>query len=144
MMTMKRCKWTNELSIGNINIDNDHEKLIEVHNDLYDLIELKNSHKEFSEILSNMTDYVLIHFKKEEVYMEEFEYPKLKEHKQYHSNYIYKVAMYNIDLLGTNPPEPKEIIEFIEKWWVNHIMKIDRDYENYKKETGSDAKYGAF
>ena len=144
MMIMEKMNWTNELSIGNINIDNDHKKLIEVYNDLFDLIELNKNREEFAKILSKMTDYVLKHFKKEEFYMEEFKYPKLTEHKNYHYDYSYKVAMYNVYLLSTNSPEPKEIMEFLKKWWTNHILNIDMEYENYKKETESDATYNAF
>lgn len=91
-----------------------------------------------------MTDYSLKHFKKEEAYMQELNYHKLTKHKMYHRDYIYKVAMYNVDLLSVNPPDPKEIVEFLAEWWTNHIMKIDMDFENYKKETGKDANYSAF
>jgi hemerythrin len=49
--------------------------------------------------------------------------------------------MYNVDLLGINPPEIKEIINYIYIWWVDHILKIDKKYEDYKKEIHSDVKY---
>lgn len=143
-MNLEKIIWRNELSIGNVDIDNDHKKLLEAYSDLVDLIELNGSRQEFSEILSKMTDYTLQHFKKEEAYMEEFAYPKLKEHKKYHSDYKYKVAMYNVDLLSNNPPDPKEIIKFLEKWWVNHILNNDLDYENYKKRILSAAEYSLF
>jgi hemerythrin-like metal-binding protein len=143
-MNLKKIIWKNELSIGNVNIDNDHEKLLEVYNDLVDLIELNGNREEFARILSLMTDYVLKHFKKEEAYMQELSYPKLTEHKQNHRDYSYKIAMYNVDLMGINPPEPREIIQSLEKWWVNHIMKSDLDYENYKKKNQSNAKYSTF
>ena len=76
--------------------------------------------------------------------MQELSYPKLTEHKQNHKDYSYKVAMYNVDLMGINPPEPREIIQFLEKWWTNHIMNSDLDYENYKKKIQSNAKYSTF
>ena len=140
-MDFKKIEWSNNLSIGNTNIDDDHKKLFEIYNNLIDLIELNKSRKEFAEILSKMTDYALKHFKKEEIYMHEFSYPKLAEHQKYHRDYKYKVAMYNVDLLGTNPPRPEEIINFLKKWWLNHIMNSDVEYENYKKEIKSDTKY---
>ena len=126
-MNLEKLEWSNNLSIGNTNIDNDHKKLIKIYNDLIDLIELDRNREEFAKILSKMTDYVLKHFKKEETYMQEFSYPKLTEHKQYHRDYSYKVAMYNVNLFGINPPEPREVIKFFEKWWTNHIMNSDLD-----------------
>jgi hemerythrin len=49
--------------------------------------------------------------------------------------------MYNINLLGANPPEPREIIKFLKTWWINHILKSDADYENYKNKIKSDVNY---
>ena len=133
--------WTSELSIGNLNIDNEHQKLIGIINDLVDLVVLDGSREKFAEILSNLTDYVLIHLKKEEKYMKKIGYPKLKEHIQEHRDYSYKIAMYNIDLIGSNPPNPKEIIEYLKNWWKDHILNNDMDYEKYKNNIESDAKY---
>jgi len=140
-MSEKKKIWTNELSIGNTGIDNDHKKLIEIINNLVDMIELGGSREEFAKILTDMTDYSLKHLKKEEIYMEEFDYPKLTEHKISHREYIFKVAMYNVDLLGNNPPNLNEIVQYLEKWWTNHILIYDMDYENYKKAIKSDTIY---
>ena len=115
-----------------------------MYNDLVDLIEQNKNREEFAKILSKMTDYVLKHFKQEELYMQELSYPKLTEHQQYHRDYAYKVAMYNVDSLSANPPDPKEILEFLEKWWKNHILNVDIDYENYKKKNELDISYRTY
>jgi len=140
-MNLGKIIWRNELSIGNNAIDNDHKKLLEIYNDLVDLIKLNRSREEFAKILSKMTGYTLNHFKKEESYMQQFAYPKLAEHKKYHRDYSYKVAMYNVDLLSVNPPDPIEITIFLEKWWTNHILNNDVDYESYRKKIQSATKY---
>lgn len=141
MEKLARMRWSDELSIGNMNVDRDHKKLIEIYNDLVDLIELGKNREEFAIILSKLTDYTLTHFRKEEDYMEKFSYPDLSEHKNHHVDFMYKVAMFNVDLLSTNPPEPKNIINFVEKWLTQHIMKNDADYEKYKNEIQSEAIY---
>ncbi len=138
--TNKVLIW-DRLSIGNPDIDNDHKKLLEIYIDLFDLIEQKKSLEEFAKILSKMTDYSLIHFKREESYMESLAYPNIKEHKDFHKYYIYKVAKYNFDLFRNNPPDPEEILKFIKEWWVNHILKIDSQIENYKKENALNFDY---
>jgi len=141
METTRKVILWDRLSIGNPEIDNDHKMLLEIYNDLVDLIEFKKSREEFAKILTKMTDYSLGHFKKEEKYMEYISYPKLKEHRDFHRNYIYKVSMFNVDLLGTNPPNPEEIIDFLKKWWINHILKFDLQFETFKKENELDVKY---
>jgi hemerythrin len=141
MENLKKGIWSNKLSIGNADIDNEHKKLLEILDDLSELIESKKDREEFAIILTKMTNYSLNHFKKEEEYMRNLSYPKLAEHKSYHRDYVYKVAMDNVDLLGINPPDPKEIIEFLGKWWTNHILSQDISYERYKNENQPDLLY---
>jgi len=141
MENLEKLIWTDELSIGNTDIDIVHKSLVNIYNDLIEYAESKRNRKEFAMILSKMTNYSLVHFKKEEEYMQKFSYPELTEHRRLHIDYIYKVAMYNANLLGINPPEIKEVINFIGNWWVDHILKIDKKYEDYKKEIHSDVKY---
>ncbi len=141
MENVKKIVWTHELSIGNEDIDNDHNKLLDIFNDLVELIEYKKDRQEFAKILTKLTDYSLNHFKKEEEYMRKMDYPFLSEHKNYHRDFIYKVAMYNVNLLKTNPPDPKEIISFLEEWWTNHILIHDFDYEHFKNKIQSNLTY---
>lgn len=141
MEKLERLRWSDELSFGNVNVDRDHKKLIEIYNDLVDLIELDKNREEFAIILSKLTDYTLSHFRKEEDYMQKFSYPELSEHKNHHVDFMYEVAMFNVDLLSSNPPEPKSIIKFVDKWLTQHIMKNDADYEKYKNEIQSNAIY---
>jgi len=99
MDNLKKRIWTSKLSIGNEDADNEHKKLLGIFDDLVEFIEnKKDNREEFAEILSKMTDYSRNHFKNEEEYMKKMSYPKLAEHKNYHRDYIYKVAMYNVNL----------------------------------------------
>lgn len=137
----KKRIWTNKFSIGNTKIDNEHKKLFEVYDDLVEFLVYKNDREEFAKILTRMTNYSLNHFKNEERYMRKMNYPKLQEHENYHRRYIFEVAMYNVDLLSSTPPNPKDIIKFLKKWWTNHIMIHDNRYEHYKKEIKYDLPY---
>ena len=107
MKTQKQINWSEDLSIGNNDIDEVHKNLIDIYNELIVYIETKENRDKFALILSKMTDYCLMHFKKEEEYMKKLGFPDFKMHKNYHKDYIYKVAMYNIDLKGIDPPEIK-------------------------------------
>ena len=116
MDTIVKIRWSNELSIGNVDIDNVHSRLIEIYNDLVEHAETNGNRENFAVILSKMTDYSLVHFKKEEAYMQAMSFPELAKHRGFHRDYIYKVAMFNVDFLGGNPPSCNEIINFLKKW----------------------------
>ena len=138
---MEKIIWSGDFSIGNTDIDIVHKEWVNIYNDLIEYTESKENREAFAMILTKMTEYSLMHFKKEEEYMQKLNYPDLSDHKRLHKDYSYKVAMYNIDLLGVNPPSINEIISFIDNWLIDHILKIDKKYEDYKKEIHSDVKY---
>lgn len=143
-MKLNKIEWSNKLSIGNDNIDLDHKRLFVIYNDLIDLVSTNWNRVEFARILNDMTDYALSHFKKEEVYMQEFGFPDFAEHKKEHEAYLYKISTYNFNLLGIHAPEPQEVLDFLEAWWQSHVMQSDKLYEQYKKLIKSEAKYIPF
>lgn len=141
MEIFEKINWGTELSIGNLSIDNDHRKLIEIYNHLVELTKSKGRRDEFAEILTDLTEYSLYHFQREEDYMNKMSYPKLDQHISYHRDYIYKVAMFNYKLMGVDPPKLEVIIIFLSKWLEQHILISDKDYETYKNIIDTDATY---
>jgi len=115
--------------------------LFSIYNDLIDFDESKRNREEFAIILSRMMDYCLMHFKKEEAYMEKFYFPENIIHKKSHKDFIYKVAMYNVQLKEMNSPEIEEVKLFLKNWLLIHILKSDKKYEDFKKEIQADVKY---
>jgi hemerythrin len=138
---MEKISWSNDFSIGNPDIDIVHKDWINICNDLIEYNESKGNREAFAMILTKMTEYSLMHFKKEEEYMQKLNYPDLADHKRLHKDFSYKVAMYNIDLYGVNPPSINEVISFIDNWLIDHIVINDKKYEDYKKKIQSDVKY---
>jgi len=133
--------WSDAFSIGNEQIDKDHQQIIEILNKLIDLNQKKINQKKFAEILWMMMEYSIHHFKKEEDYMQKLQYPKLKEHIGLHALYINKVSIYSNEFSNSNPPNIEEIIGFLDKWWINHIQNTDTEYETFKKNKGLDVIY---
>jgi len=52
--------WNNNLSIGNVKIDEDHKRMVNICNELIDYVQSPNNKRdEFARLLSSMTDYSL-------------------------------------------------------------------------------------
>ncbi len=132
MHDLEKINWIEFLSIGNNGINKDHKVLIDICNELIDLILLGNNREEFAIILSKLSDYTLIHLKKEEHLMQKHAYPQVSSHISEHINLMYKVAKFNFDFYSNNPPKPKEIIRLIKTWLNEHVMKCDAEYEIFK------------
>lgn len=126
-------RWTEELSIGNPHIDEEHARIIELYNELTDILASQPyDNSKFAAILNGLFDYSFYHFRREERYMQLFEYPDLNAHKEQHKAYILHVSQMNARFFSANPPNPADILAFLGNWWSNHIQQTDQLYERYK------------
>jgi len=133
MEKYEKIVWGPHFSVDNPEIDNEHKELISVYNELIDFIRMDEGRSGMAKILSELTDHCLKHFHREEEYMDRLDYPLAETHKKFHREFIYKVSLFISYLLSDHPPQPDEIVDFLNNWWYVHIQKYDRDYENYKK-----------
>lgn len=134
-MKNQRLYWNTKFIIGNEILDKDHNHLFSIYNSLYDCISAEKGNNEFAEILSAMTDYSIMHFSKEEEYMQLIKYPHIKIHQKHHKDYIRRVAMFNHKFLSDEPAASRDVLSFLKNWWTEHILVQDKKYESYKRKT---------
>ncbi len=129
-------KWDDKFSVGISMIDEEHKKLIGILNKAIFANEQSDNKKELHEVLEEMTKYALGHFKTEEDYMREFNYPEYKYHSEEHSNFVNKTLAYFDRVVKGDYHVSNELIEYLKKWLVNHIQVTDRQYIDCFKENG--------
>ncbi|MGE0078571.1 MAG: bacteriohemerythrin [Bacteroidales bacterium] len=129
-----RLKWSDDLLFHEGSIDRDHQKIFELINEIIELEVLHPRSIEFAVILSKLSDYGLKHFKKEEALMQKYNYPRYKEHREIHMDYIYHISMFNLNFKSANHAEPEEVILYVKDWWYNHILGMDKELGNFIKQ----------
>ncbi|MFZ5945773.1 MAG: bacteriohemerythrin [Bacillota bacterium] len=123
-------KWKEEYRIGVDLIDEQHQKLFEIANNVYEL--LKNDlyidkYDKVVEILEELKDYTVFHFKSEEAYMMQEGYKKIFSHKMEHDDFIAKINDINLEELDENQDQHiMEILDFVVKWIDKHILERDK------------------
>lgn len=134
-------QWDDSWRIGNSSIDYDHQMLVNITNQLWDLkSNPRTSKADVGRILAQLVDYVKRHFAREEKIFLESNYPLKKEHMAMHKELtkvvedIATVYQREPDLLNLD-----EIMAFLKSWLMDHIAKHDRGYQPYIK---TDAKQG--
>ncbi len=85
------------------------------------------------EVLREMTNYALTHFKTEETYMIEFNYPQYQDHKDEHHDFAMKTIAYLDKVIKGDYQIANDILEDLKSWLVNHIQVTDRKYIDYFK-----------
>lgn len=123
----KNFGWKNIYSVNNMKIDQEHKQLFDIAKEAFQTVEDENRSKKIKEILTDLYEYMKTHFKDEEQYMQEVEYPYLEEHKVLHKDII---SLLN-EFVKTAPSIEaslfeKELARMIDITLVQHIIQEDR------------------
>lgn len=121
--------WKSEYNIGNLKIDQEHQKLFSLARKAL-LLNSKSSKDEIEQlklIIKELYTYVGVHFENEEAYMLSIKYPELPSHKEIHKN-ILNMLNSLIKELNTLELEviEKKLYDFIEEYFINHIITEDK------------------
>lgn len=131
MVVAEKLIWTEDVSMYNAKLDEQHKYIFELVNQIIEIERLYPKSEQFAEILSKISDYGLQHFRMEESLMQELQYPKLDEHKKDHNRYLHSVAMFNINFKDVNHTDPASVLRFVRGWWHGHIMGRDLDFSRF-------------
>jgi len=133
-------KWKEAFSCSIPEIDKQHIKLFEIGSELYSIATSKDGLDHYDEImgiLNELKNYTVEHFKYEEIFMAEHNYPGFLEHKREHKNFISKILeLENKEIDDNQSKVTLDIIEFIATWIQNHILKNDHKYKAYLLDKG--------
>lgn len=123
-------QWKEEYSLGLSSIDEQHKKLFEIANTAYDLLKDKliiDKYDRIIEIIGELQEYTVYHFKTEEEYMQSIGYKKFLSQKAAHNDFLEKMQNIDLDKIDNNQNKYLlEILDFIGDWLVNHIIKQDK------------------
>lgn len=132
-------QWNDAWRVGNSAIDYDHQMLVNITNQLWDIKRNpRTKNAEITRVLGQLVDYVKRHFEREEGIFGASDYPHKKEHIAMHRELtkvvedIAVVFQREPDLLNLD-----EIMAFLKRWLMDHIAKHDMGYKEY---IGQDAK----
>jgi len=120
--------WNDAYSVNNEDLDGHHKKLVSILNDLYGEclnVDIENCVGPKLDALLAYADY---HFNAEERYMRRIEYFEIDEHIEMHNGFAYKLEEIKRIPHASQLELTKELIVFIGKWLLNHVLEEDRKY----------------
>ncbi|WP_255433983.1 bacteriohemerythrin [Carboxylicivirga sp. M1479] len=120
--------WTKDLSVDNKVIDKEHQQLFALIDNFYAGIKDNSPRERLEELILGLVDYTKIHFKNEEDYMVEINYPDLAKHQALHQSFIDKVNNYYERLKNGKLILSIEVTNYLKDWLVNHIKGSDQQY----------------
>jgi len=133
---MNLISWDNSLSVNVEKIDKQHQKLIEMINQLHSKMKEGKGNKFTEEIIGKMAEYTKIHFSTEEKYFDLFDFEESDKHKAEHKAFIEKVAEFQDKLKKGELSLSIEVLSFLTNWLTNHIKGSDKKYTKCFNEHG--------
>jgi hemerythrin len=119
---MHAIEWSDDLSIGNDDIDDEHRHLVERLNDVF----AAAGSAKVGDSLDGLIDEVRTHFASEEAALEREGYPDLIAHRNDHARLVKRVVGIRNDLGAAGLSDDHQAS--LKDWLVDHIKGGDRQY----------------
>ena len=128
--------WSNNYSVGVLEIDSQHKVLVGLINDLHDGMKQGKGKEALGGVLAELVRYTVYHFGFEEKILEGAKYPDLVEHKRTHKDLVAQVQKIKSDYEAGKTVLSMEVMSFLKDWLGNHILGTDKKYSSHLNSKG--------
>jgi hemerythrin len=123
--------WSTAISVNVKLIDDQHKKLFEILNRALLMKERGADREEMIDVLRELADYSDYHFRTEDNYMLDNNYPLFQNHRREHGQYLRKLGALLQAYEKAEAGLPDEISAFLEQWLLKHVSESDQRYARY-------------
>jgi len=131
---MAYINWSDRYTVGNPQLDSQHEELFRLINELHQAILARRGREYLAELFEGLGRYVEQHFSAEESHMRRLNHGQINLHQDQHRIFIDTVAELRRKHEGGGGHVGVEAIDFLTRWLIDHIMDWDR---RYARESGA-------
>jgi hemerythrin len=123
--------WKDEYRVRVREIDEQHQKLVAMINELNDAMGQGQAKAVLENILSKLVAYTVTHFAAEERLLQTHGYPAFGEHKEKHEKMTGKVLALQRDYRQGKTRLSIEVMDFLKNWLDKHILGTDMKYSEF-------------
>jgi hemerythrin len=128
--------WSDRYRLGIPLIDEQHKKLIDMTNTLYEGCRGgdETAKAYFLRTIHEAVDYVRFHFTTEEKILERISYPDLEAHKKEHEDFVKEIIRQVQAFQEGKQFVPNIFVRYLRDWVFTHIAVSDKQYAVYLVE----------
>jgi len=124
----KLITWSDRYSVGIPRIDLQHQKLVDMINELHAAMLAGQGSAVLAKTLAGLVAYTLSHFAAEEALMKGFAYPGYEQHKAEHDKLTVQAKLLQEKAQTANATLTLEVATFLQRWLIDHIANVDKKY----------------
>ena len=129
-------EWKDSYSVGIESIDLQHQKLLNLINQLQTAVDYSTGEQFEREALDELVDYTKTHFSYEEGLLKDNDYPDFEPHKAQHEEMFVKVQEVLADYEKDQDTAMSNAAEYLKDWLIKHINGTDKEYSSFLIEKG--------
>ena len=122
---MPLIQWDNTYESGLQEIDDHHQKLLEILNRAYDAKLYSTDKEEIQTIFQELINYSNYHFDTEEQILKDAGLPGLNAHIRKHNYFKNQLDAMMQEFISGGPQVNTDIVLFLWEWLKNHILEDD-------------------
>ena len=126
----KHCYWTQDLSVGVSEIDDDHKMMFQLFNETQSLSKKEPGSTHLYRLAAELVDYTESHFEREEAIMAASAYPDCEKHFAIHKQLIKQIKQ-QFSLVKTGQQPSDDFVIFLKDWFIKHIEGTDQQILPY-------------
>jgi hemerythrin len=134
---MSVIKWRESFNVGVDQFDQEHRKILELINGMFEAIRDKKDKESVVRICKETLSYTEYHFTNEEKALQEVDYPDLEEQLAEHARLRSEAERFQMLINDDAPKGATEFYLFLREWLIDHILVCDKKYGPYFKEANN-------
>lgn len=133
---MALIKWDPKYSVNIAEIDKQHQKIMDLINQLHDAMLVGKSKDVVGKVLGELVQYTVHHFGTEERLFAKHGYPDRVTHKVEHDALTKRAGELKAQFDGGKAPVTIEVLKFLRDWLTHHILGSDHKYVAFLNAAG--------
>jgi hemerythrin len=135
---MKKIEWKSTYELGIQLIDDQHKKLINIMNDVYEAQKAGTSKEIINHSLNELLEYTKYHFEAEEDLIRQHNFENMEAHIEEHNEFIEQINSFINESKAGNLVLSLKTLDYLKDWTINHILGSDKEYGEFilQKELG--------
>ena len=130
MAEKKKYEFTDDYLTGIASIDEEHARLFDLTNQVYDLLMddlVADKYDRIVELIDELREYTKTHFANEEAFMETIEFQHIWSERHAHRSFVKKLEEVDLGTIDESQNDYiLEVLDFLAKWLTLHIKGADR------------------